>query len=111
MSGKYILVHGEPVLEPDLLKWSRWLAGNDKDRIVEQTKLGTIKVSTVFVGWDRSFGDGPPLLYETMVFGSDDNREEMECYSTRKEAEAGHRQMVERVKAGFKSSGERAYIR
>jgi hypothetical protein len=31
---------------------------------------GNIGISTVFLGLDhRHFGDGPPLLFETMVFG------------------------------------------
>lgn len=48
----------------------------------------------MFLGLDhRHFGKGPPLLYETMVFGGEADGE---CarYSTRTEALAGHGRMV-----------------
>lgn len=55
-------------------------------------------MSTVFLGIDHAFGDGPPLLYETLVFcGALDD--EMERSSTREDAIAGHHAMVERVRA------------
>lgn len=50
-------------------------------------------VSTVFLGVDHSFGDGPPILWETMVFK---NGEEIYCnrYSSAKEARQGHQTAV-----------------
>lgn len=53
-------------------------------------------VSTVFLGLDHQYGDGPPLLFETMVFGGPLDHE-MNRYSTWNEAEKGHQEMVERV--------------
>lgn len=52
-------------------------------------------VSTVFLGMDHSFGEGPPVLYETMVFpaGTVDDRD-CRRYRTRAEAVAGHAEMV-----------------
>lgn len=39
-------------------------------RRVEQTKVGDVVVSTVWLGRDHNFGTaGPPLIFETMVFG------------------------------------------
>jgi hypothetical protein len=59
------------------------------------TKLenGT-EVSTVFLGLDHAWGDGPPLLFETMIFGGTED-EYCERYSTWEEAEAGHKKAVE----------------
>ena len=69
----------------------------DQNRV----KLTTIReqpeiyVSTVFLGIDHNFGDGPPILYETMVFGLED---EYQCrYETRVEAESGHDRTVKMV--------------
>lgn len=31
-----------------------------------------VNVSTVFLAIDHAFGDGPPVLYETMIFGGGD---------------------------------------
>jgi hypothetical protein len=38
---------------------------------------------------DHRFGSGPPLLFETMIFGEEDD-EYQKRYSTWKEAEEGH---------------------
>ena len=97
MTDKYILRDKTPVPEPDLLAWGRWLEKGD--RIVAKTEVGDTKISTVFLGLDHSFsGDGPPILFETMVFGVPLDGE-MNRYATWDEAEKGHAVMVERVKA------------
>lgn len=58
-------------------------------------------VSTVRLTTNHQWGDGPPLWYETMVFASDASGEvsswadlDMDRYTTREEAEAGHARMV-----------------
>lgn len=38
-------------------------------RRVAADRIGDIFVSTVFLPIDHSFGTGPPILWETMVFG------------------------------------------
>lgn len=65
-------------------------------------------VSTVFLRLDHRFGDGPPLLWETMVFPAGDDGEpssfgELYCdrYSTRDDAETGHAETVAKCKAGL----------
>ena len=52
-------------------------------------------VSTVWLGLDHQFGDGPPLIFETMVFGLPDEMEIMERYSTEEQAIEGHWQVVQ----------------
>ena len=93
MNDKFVLDdQGNPVLEPDLMKWSKWFEQSEK-RVLARDDLGNIRVSTVFLGLDHSFGSGPPLLWETMIFGGkhDDYQKR---YSTRDEALAGHRHAV-----------------
>jgi hypothetical protein len=94
--GQYILRDKQPIPCSDLLEWGRWL--ETADRRVAADEVGSIRISTVFLGLDHNFGGGPPLLFETMVFGGDLDQE-CERYSTWEEAEAGHRKMIERVKA------------
>lgn len=59
-----------------------------------------IWVSTVFLGLDHQWGDGPPLIFETMVFadGDDDlldwSGAETYRYSTKAEALEGHQRVV-----------------
>lgn len=97
----------------DVLEWTRWFEGTD--RLVKRDKvrcnttllkrvlvflgLSThheVEVSTVFLGTDHSFGVGPPLLFETLVFGGDLDGE-MGRYTTWDEAWKGHQTMVSRV--------------
>lgn len=43
-----------------------------KDRTVRKDNIGEIFISTVFLGIDHSFlEEGPPVLFETMIFGGD----------------------------------------
>ncbi len=96
MSDKYILEGHEPIECPDLMRWASWF--EKADRHVDKTAIGDIKISTVFLGLNHNFGDGPPVLFETMIFGGDFN-EEMWRYSTWEGAEKGHQKAVEKVKA------------
>ncbi len=66
-------------------------------RIFKIKRFEPVYISTVFLAIDHSFGDGPPLLFETMVFGGELDQSQ-ERYSTWDEAEAGHKAWVERVK-------------
>jgi hypothetical protein len=83
----------------DVIEWATWF--ETADRIVTHTRFEPgILVSTVFLGLDHRFGDrGPPLLFETMVFGINMEDEAMTCrYSTWDDAETGHKATVRRVK-------------
>lgn len=58
-----------------------------------------VEVSTVHLVIDHSHGQGPPVIFETMVFGGPHDQT-CERYSTLDEAKAGHRAVVERVRGG-----------
>ena len=95
--GKYILEGKEPKLVKDIFEWGRWF--ETANRKVALTKLSNkVRVSTVFLGLDRSFGEGKPILFETMIFGGkhDDYQKR---YATWGEAEVGHKQAVKLAKA------------
>lgn len=94
MTDRYVLRNGIPVPEPDLMKWAEWIESRPDERIVARTERGGVAVSTVFLGLDYRFGDGPPLLYETMVFGGDHDGS-FQRYTSRVEAAAGHEQTVQ----------------
>ena len=94
MSDKYILDGRNPIPCADFMMRARWF--ETSDRLVAKTDFGDVQVSTVFVGLDRSFGDGPPLLFETMIFGGPFDRDKyQERCSTWEEAEAQHAKAVE----------------
>jgi hypothetical protein len=100
MNDKYILdASGKPVPEPDLLAWGKWFQDNGQQRIVKKDKIGDSTVSTVFLGLDHNFApDGPPLIWETMVFEGPMAHEMDRCSGNREQAEAMHARMVGRVK-------------
>jgi hypothetical protein len=59
---------------------------------------GGPEVSTVWLGLDHAFMGGPPLIFETLVFGGVLDGE-MNRYSTEEQARQGHEDMVLRVRA------------
>lgn len=73
-----------------------------------QEKIEGYFISTVFLGINHGWGNGPPLLFETMIF--DQNVEPNKCwqeiytdrYSTFQQAEAGHIEAVEWLKNHIK---------
>lgn len=74
----------------------------EKDRHIGSDVIGRFYVSTVFLVINHSFGDGPPLLWETMVFdrqGDEETGRDLCCerYSSREEALEGHRKIVEAI--------------
>jgi hypothetical protein len=60
-----------------------------EDRRVAKTEIGPVTISTVFLGLDHGLGDGPPRLFETMIFGGEHDEYQDRC-STWEEAEAQH---------------------
>lgn len=97
MTDKYILDGHEAVPCDHLFTWASWL--EKADRIVRKHEADGVRVSTVFIGLDHSFGDGPPLLFETMIFGGPRDGW-MDRYSTWDEAEEGHERAVAMLATG-----------
>jgi hypothetical protein len=58
--------------------------------------INNYRVSTIFMGRGHNFWGGPPLVFETMVFGHNKEILEQERYSTYEEAEKGHKEMIEK---------------
>ena len=95
--GQYVLdANGKPVPEPDVLKWAKWF--ETAERHVANDKVFGVHISTVFLGVDYSspFG-GPPVLWETMIFGGPHDQYQ-ERYISRKDAIAGHAKAVAMVR-------------
>ena len=122
----YILQGKTPVaLDPGdpsaLIRWAKWFETADR-HVADETICGK-RVSTVFLGIDHGFDpDGPPILFETMVFSEvpeDEKNKTIEMpdgtihtyrqemdeldhytrrYSSWEEAAYGHRETVEMVR-------------
>lgn len=89
--------------------WGEMMGDKDR-RTVAAEEIKNIYVSTVFLGLDHGFGDGPPLLFETMAFVHDggDVKYDQVCwrYATWDEAERGHRDMCQRIRDGTELEDE-----
>ena len=96
MKGLYILdEENKPVEIDDIEKWGEFY-GSGRRRVGEDFVRNS-RISTVFLGLDHSFSEeGPPILYETMIFGGKFDCEQWR-YETREEAIAGHRAAVRKV--------------
>jgi hypothetical protein len=76
--------------------------GRDANHRVALTERGGIKVSTVFLATDHAWDGGPPLLFETMIFGGDHDEDQWR-YSTWDEAVAGHEEACRIAFTGTKA--------
>lgn len=90
--------------EPCSVREAEAQLGNRDIRTVEATKVMVdgeeVLVSTVFLVLNHQMHPtGPPILFETMVFGGDFDGAQ-ERYSTWAEAEDGHERMLLRVAIG-----------
>ena len=101
LTGLYILVNGEPVPEPDVLRWAQWRGEHeDEQRIALDTDAaGCWVVSTIFLGIDYRLlpeRSDYPLVFETMLFV---RGQPAFCqrYSSRDAAVAGHVDVLGRV--------------
>lgn len=71
MGGRFFRLDGKRVVECDtVLQWGRMM--ERFDRTVRKSRKDGVEVSTVFLGIDHRFvNDGPPLVFETMIFGGE----------------------------------------
>ena len=90
---------GKPLT--DTMEWGRLHSDYEYKRVAETT-IGRLWVSTVWLGLDHSFGDGPPLIFETMVFVAGEGGDDLDCrrYSTEAEALAGHEDVLAEIREG-----------
>ncbi len=90
--SNYFDKNGEPL---DLYEWASKHEDFDY-RSVAHDEDGRWRVSTVWLGINHNFdGDGPPVIFESMVFPPD-GYDDQDCrrYCTVEEAEAGHAELV-----------------
>ena len=71
-----------------------------RNRRVGKDVVGDAEVSTVFLALDHNFHPaGPPLVFETMIFGGPHSDREWR-YSTWADAAAGHESIVAALREG-----------
>ena len=106
----------------DVIEWATRFENSLESRQVGSDIVGTILLSTVFLGLDHQFGDGPPMLFETMAFDESDKQTVtmgdqsfhftadiphiFDRYSTWEEAELGHRDWLYKLKRSIDTGEE-----
>lgn len=94
----------------DTMEWGEYM--EHSDRKVALTTIGRVNISTVFLGLDHNHWEGPPLIFETMIwvtvpealdkYGISNHGREwldgQQRYSTLEEARQGHAAIEEGVK-------------
>ena len=113
MAHRYILdEHGNAIEATSLRQWARWFERSGAQRRLRYTTVGKYEISTAFLALDHSFGEGPPLLWETMVFVADgaEGRFEHDVggltrrYSSKEAAWAGHDETVKTVQGWLRAA-------
>ena len=98
----YFSPNGEPM---EMLEWANLFEKRREDLSPEswwrkRTEVGAdLEVSTVWLGLNHRWSDGPPLIWETMIFGGD---HDLQCwrYSSRQAAYDDHERIVRALVAG-----------
>jgi len=78
-----------------LLEWAH--ENSRSDRHIGDETIGDLRVSTVFLGMDHNWGEGEPILFETIIFKNEVSLFE-ERYCTETQARQGHQEAIERAK-------------
>lgn len=89
MSKYYILDNNHNPVPATLTEWAEMFEDPAR-KLVSCTMGGDITVSTVFLGLNYNWGEGPPILFETMIFGGEHDEDQWR-YATWDEAVAGHK--------------------
>lgn len=98
MYFRYYVLEGKKTVQANVLEWGEMFE-NFGSRVVKQESVRTQFVSTVFLGLDHNWSNqGPPLLFETMIFDQLSNIEYCKRCSTWEQAEIQHKKAVEYAK-------------
>ncbi len=85
----------------DVMEWAEWWEVFE-NRIQFETFVDHVRVSTIFLGIDHSFGGPIPILWETMALGDGiDDPPQERCGGSREQAEEMHRRVVAEVRAAM----------
>lgn len=81
-------------------EFSELMAVRENKIVKQEFTKNKLWVSTVFLGLNYRYGEGAPIIYETMVFPSEDNLSDLDCrrYCTKEEALQGHKELFEEWK-------------
>lgn len=97
MNPRWYILNGQELEPATLEEHAKWLSVDPERRRVAGCRIGDADVSTVFLGLDHNWLGGPPLLFETMVFGGEHDGYCQRC-STWKQAEVQHEEACSMIR-------------
>ena len=102
----YILDNNHKPVTSTGIESSKWMEDNPKRKTVgydELTDLNgdDVRVSTVFLGLDHSWTGKTPVLWETMIFGGENDQAYQERYDSYENALEGHQKAINFIKTGY----------
>lgn len=100
MLNHYFLNEDHTYSPCDLMEWATQLESMNKH--VAYDLINDCRISTVWLGLNHNWGDGPPLVFETMVFKPSGSDNYQVRYTTWDEALLGHEKAKQWVLDGCK---------
>ena len=102
----YILDNNHKPVISTAVKSSEWMENNPKRKTVgydELTDLNgdDVRISTVFLGLDHSYFLKIPTLWETMIFGGENDQAYQERYGSYEQAIEGHQKAINFINTGY----------
>jgi hypothetical protein len=90
MRHYYFILDADKQVQPvdSVFAWADFQ--DSPHRYIAYRRRGKVFVSTIFMGLDHQYGSGPPLVFETMVFGGPADQYQ-DRYSSYDDALLGHR--------------------
>jgi hypothetical protein len=100
MRSLYFDRQGNPITMEQWASGRSGRSGHIERRVAGDALPDGTWVSTVWLGLDHSYGDGPPLIFETMAFAKG-RPWDQDCrrYTTEEEALTGHGAFVTELRA------------
>lgn len=93
---RFYILHGRTPVQTDMFAWANWVSV--EKCVLAKTTVEAKVVSTVFLGIDHRFiGEGPPVLFETMVWNERGDPVDCQRFYTIEEAEANHALTVDAI--------------
>ena len=106
MSKWYILDNNHKPVHKPVLEAAKWMEDHPNRKTVGYDELkdyngDDVRVSTVFLGLDHSWSGGKPILWETMIFGGENDQGYQERYGSYEQAIEGHQKAINFIKTGY----------
>ena len=105
MGKWYILDNNHKPVISTGMESSEWMDNNPNRKTVGYDELkdlhgDDVRVSTVFLGLDHGWSGSKPILWETMIFGGENDQAYQERYASYEQAIEGHQKAINFIKKG-----------